>query len=99
MRSLILAGCVFSMAAVAAERPLEFNRDIRPILSDKCFLCHGPDAKTKNIPLRLDLEDTAKAEFQGRRAVVEGNPEHSTLSTRVGTPTRSTRGLMCTAWG
>ncbi|MBL8296596.1 MAG: DUF1553 domain-containing protein [Bryobacterales bacterium] len=83
MRSLIIAGCVFSMAAVAAERPLEFNRDIRPILSDKCFLCHGPDAKTKNIPLRLDLEDTAKAEFQGRRAVVEGNPEHSTLIHRI----------------
>ena len=48
---------VFVPAMVlAAEPKLEFNRDVRPILSDKCYHCHGPDAKTKGIPLRLDVE-------------------------------------------
>ncbi|MBM3767361.1 MAG: DUF1553 domain-containing protein [Acidobacteria bacterium] len=47
-------------ALLAAQSKIEFNRDVRPILSDKCFACHGPDAKTKGVPLRLDLEDAAK---------------------------------------
>ena len=55
-----------------------FNKDVRPILSDKCFACHGADAKAKNIPLRLDLEAEAK-----RRAIVPGNPEASELIKRV----------------
>jgi hypothetical protein len=37
------------------------SKDVRPILSDKCFACHGADAKAKNIPLRLDVEKEAKA--------------------------------------
>jgi len=46
---------VFLLCAwVAQAAEIRFNRDIRPILSDKCFVCHGPDAKNKNIPLRLD---------------------------------------------
>ncbi len=44
----------------AAPREIEFNRDVRPILSDKCYFCHGPDAATKKIPLRLDVEQQAK---------------------------------------
>jgi hypothetical protein len=38
-----------------------FNRDVRPILSDKCFTCHGPDAPAKNVPLRLDSEEAARS--------------------------------------
>ncbi len=57
---------------------VEFNRDVRPILSDKCFLCHGADAKTKNIPLRLDQEEFAKA-----RVIVPGKPEESELIRRI----------------
>ena len=57
---------------------------MRPILSDKCFACHGADAKAKNIPLRLDLEEAAKADLGGgRRAVVPGNPDGSELIRRI----------------
>src|SRR5262245_1697500 len=41
----------------AAEPTLSFNRDVRPILADKCFACHGPDARKRQAELRLDLEE------------------------------------------
>ncbi len=75
---LVPAGSVFG-----AERPLEFNRDIRPILSDKCNRCHGPDAAAKKIPLRLDREAAAKSDLGGRRAIVEGDPAASELIHRI----------------
>ena len=46
----------------AAQAP-SFNRDIRPILSDKCYVCHGPDAAAKKGPMRLDSEAAAKADL------------------------------------
>lgn len=46
-------------SAAADERPVQFNRDIRPILTDRCFACHGPDAETVEGGLRLDLRDEA----------------------------------------
>lgn len=60
-----------------------FNRDIRPILSDRCFACHGPDAKNKGIVLRLDSEAAAKADLGGRFAVLPGEPEKSGLVARI----------------
>ena len=61
---------VFVPAIVlAAEPKLEFNRDVRPILSDKCYHCHGPDAKTKGIPLRLDVEQEARAAIAAGKLV------------------------------
>jgi mono/diheme cytochrome c family protein len=73
-KSLWISACL-TLPALAA---VEFNRDVRPILSDKCFQCHGPDAKAKNIPLRLDVEAEAKA-----RAIVPGDPAGSELIRRV----------------
>ena len=49
---------VLNLSSVAAE-PLRYNRDIRPLLSDKCFFCHGPDPNHREADLRLDLEDAA----------------------------------------
>src|SRR3984885_15043196 len=69
---------------VGAGASVEFNRDVRPILSDNCYTCHGPDAKSKNVPFRLDSEAAAKAELAGgKRAIVEGDPSSSELIRRV----------------
>jgi hypothetical protein len=53
---LPIALLVVVTPSLGADRAIKFNRDVRPILSDKCFGCHGPDAVAKKIPLRLDSE-------------------------------------------
>ncbi|MGH9663770.1 MAG: c-type cytochrome domain-containing protein, partial [Bryobacteraceae bacterium] len=73
-----------SPAFLSAANTIDFNRDVRPILSDKCYLCHGPDAKAKHIPLRLDHEADAKAALpDGKHAVLEGHPEQSEMIHRI----------------
>ncbi|MFO0907547.1 MAG: PSD1 and planctomycete cytochrome C domain-containing protein [Isosphaeraceae bacterium] len=62
---------------------VEYNRDVRPILSDNCFLCHGPDAKTRKGKLRLDRRDDAVRDRDGHAAVVPGNVEESELIARI----------------
>jgi hypothetical protein len=70
---------------------VEFNRDIRPILSDRCFACHGPDAPAKNIQRRLDSEAGMLASIGGRQAVVPGQPDKSELIRRVTSENRALR--------
>jgi hypothetical protein len=65
---------------------VSYNFDIRPILSDKCFACHGPDAKKRKASLRLDIGDSALAplkETKGAFAIVPGKPEESELYKRI----------------
>jgi hypothetical protein len=72
------------MVLQAGEK-LSFNRDVRPILSDKCIGCHGPDAKHREAGLRLDLAEAAYApltESQGF-AIVPGKPEESHVMKRI----------------
>ena len=63
-----------------AAEPLRYNRDIRPILSDACFQCHGPDEKQRKSGLRLDVrEEALKPGESGDVAIVPGRPEESAL--------------------
>ena len=71
-------------AADAADAELlSFNRDIRPILSSKCFACHGFDAKKRQAELRLDTPEGATAEHDGVRAIVPGDLAKSELWRRM----------------
>ncbi len=67
------------LAAPAAESPLSYNRDVRPILSDNCFHCHGPDKNHREGKLRLDIREEALVQ----EAFVPGQPDASELVKRI----------------
>src|SRR4051812_6411357 len=85
----VLAAAAFltcGTAAGAPPRTVDFNRDVRPILSNACYACHGPDAaKRKGVakPLRLDTEAGAFADLGGYAAVVRGKPDESEVIQRI----------------
>ncbi|MEY3120003.1 MAG: hypothetical protein RL548_360 [Bacteroidota bacterium] len=88
---LAVAGLLYGVIDLAKakkekESLISYNRDIRPILSDKCFSCHGPDVSKIKAGLRLDLPASAFAELEknkGHFAIVPGNPEKSELIKRI----------------
>ena len=86
--SALIFSCVLTNAlAVAADDPVDFNRDVRPILSDRCYGCHGPDAdKGRKAGLRLDEFAGATKELKsGDRAIVPGDIEASMMVQRMRT--------------
>jgi cytochrome c553 len=75
-----------AQSPVPGRNEISYNYDIRPILSDKCFICHGPDKNKREAGLRLDIETNAKAplrETKGAYAIVPGSPEKSELIKRI----------------
>ena len=74
----------FSLPSQAASGAVDFQRQIRPILSQNCFLCHGPDEAERKGGLRLDIrEDALKPSKSGARAIVPKQPDQSELLKRI----------------
>jgi cytochrome c553 len=81
--SCLAAAC--GVAAPAFAGKLEYNRDVRPILAETCFACHGPDSAARKADLRLDLRDAAVQ----AGAITPGKPDKSTLVERIHSEDRS----------
>src|ERR1700730_12025028 len=94
--TLIISGTIFFVSSCLRNNKTDhadklpetvsFNFNIRPILSDICFKCHGPDANHREAHLRLDIRDSAYAalkEMKGAFAIVPGKPDQSELIKRI----------------
>ena len=78
MSLLVLAALASAVAAV------DFNRDVRPILSDRCYPCHGPDAGNRKTAMRLDDEAAAKSPLKSKKfPIVAGKPDESEIYKRI----------------
>lgn len=93
-RCLFVLPCALFAAAVfgavprafsAESEPIQFNKQIRPILSDKCFACHGPDSRQRKANLRLDRREGVE------RVTTPGKPTESALYQRIASPDESFR--------
>ena len=91
LTALLVCFCfaVLGMSPVSAEQSesaqatVDYNLDVRPILANNCYACHGPDAKTREADLRLDTKAGAFSEPSGYPVIVPGKPEESELHLRI----------------
>lgn len=83
-KSLLLGLLVCAAFVLPCHAKVDFNKEIRPLMSDTCFHCHGFDAKARKGGLRLDERDSAlKAGRSGKTAIVPGKPEESEIIKRI----------------
>src|SRR5262245_40371347 len=81
-----VAAGIWTLTSLAAAPPdrISFNRDVRPIMSDTCFRCHGPDRNARKADMRLDIRDEATQPTRsGRTPIVPGDPDQSEIIRRV----------------
>ena len=84
--ALLSTGLLFGVHVAGAAAPvkIDFNRDIRPILSENCYTCHGPDANKLKANLRFDLKESAFGKAKsGEIAIVPGSPQKSEMIRRL----------------
>src|SRR5436305_1070860 len=77
---------LFALAAAplrAADPPVDFGRDVLPVLSDNCFFCHGPDEKARKAQLRFDTKEGALRVRDGQTVIVPGKSSDSELIHRI----------------
>src|SRR5437764_12413230 len=84
---IVVVGAGIALPAIVSQTPdkqqVKFNRDVRPILTDNCFACHGPDPGSRKASLRLDQEQGLFGAREGGHAIVKGDPKQSLLYQRV----------------
>ena len=80
----IVASCLVDCVAAGKPSPVEYNRDVRPILAENCFSCHGADSASRKAKLRLDTFEEATAKRgDDALAIVPGKPGESEVVARV----------------
>jgi len=85
---LLSAGCVFALGdslvgAPAPKDQVDFSSQIRPVISAKCFPCHGPDDKSRKAKLRLDIREQATREREGIFPIKPGDLKNSEMIRRI----------------
>lgn len=80
---LLTIGAAWRYGLASEPATIDYNRDVRPILSENCFACHGFDEAAREADLRLDLAESATADRGGYAAIVPGDPDSSALWQRI----------------
>jgi hypothetical protein len=89
LRELLLVSCLFGTAVTweahgqDPQTALNFSKEIRPILSNNCFPCHGPDEGQRKAKLRVDTQAGSRKDLGGHQAIAPGAPEESELIRRI----------------